>query len=99
MKRIGESATFEQINVSAHDIDEYSDQSIAINFTNLDKFDLIMVAGDQKLVEIKDVALDAARDVKIVAEQHCVTINIPICEEPDRDVGHDDISYNYDKED
>ena len=99
MKRIGESETFEKINVSTYDIDEYSEQSIAINFTNLDKIDLIMVAGDQRLVEIKDVALDAARDVKIVVEKHYVTINIPIYEEPDYDVGHEDISHNHDKED
>ena len=99
MKRIGESETFEKINVSTYDIDEYSEQSIAINFTNLDKIDLIMVAGDQRLVEIKDVALDAARDVKIVVEKHYVTINIPIYEGLDYDVGHDDISHKHDKED
>ena len=99
MERICERETFEKTNVSTDDIDEYNEQTIALDFTNLDKIDLIMVAGDQRLVEIKDVALDAARDVKIVVEKHYVTIYIPIYEEPDHDVGHEDISHNHDKED
>ena len=83
MKRIRKFANFEKVHVSDKGIGMSEEQILDLHVTRADKINLYLVAGDQRLVEITDINLDVARNIKISLDEKNMAINIPIDEAND----------------
>ena len=84
-----------KINVSTKELGLTEEKIFKLRIAGREKIDLILVAGDQRIVEILDIDLDVGRDIKISVGKNDMAINIPIDESDDC---QDDFDENYDLE-
>ena len=61
MKQISEPVAREKINVSTEELEASETQSIGLQFAAVDKIDLIIATGEQRLVEVTGINLDTTR--------------------------------------
>ena len=65
MKNFSECTNGKKINVSTKELGLTEEQIFKLRVAGIEKIDLILVAGDQRIVEILDIDLDIGRDIKI----------------------------------
>ena len=98
MKKFSECTNGKKINVSTKELGLTEEQIFKLRIGGIDKIDLILVAGDQRIVEILDIDLDVGRDIKIAVGKNDMAINIPIDESDDCDDWQDEFGDKYDLE-
>jgi hypothetical protein len=98
MKNFSKCINGKKINVSTKELGLTEEQIFKLRIGGIDKIDLILVAGDQRIVEILDIDLDIGRDIKISVGKNDLALNIPIDESDDCDNYQDDFNDNYDLE-
>ena len=96
MKNFSECTNGKKINVSTKELSLTEEQIFKLRVAGIEKIDLILVAGDQRIVEILDIDLDVGRDIKISVGKNDLALNIPIDESDDC---QDDFDDKYDLED
>ena len=96
MKNFSECTNGKKINVSIKELGLNEEQIFKLRIAGIEKIDLILVAGDQRIVEILDIDLDIGRDIKISVGKNDLALNIPIDESDDC---QDDFDDKYDLED
>ena len=99
MKQISESVVCEKINVSTEELEATETQIIGLQFAAVDKIDLIIATGEQRLVEVTGINLDTTRYIKIVIDKDGMAINLPIDEPDDCDDDHGNFDENNKLED
>ena len=95
MERINKLTNYANVTASKKDVELTAEQIISLHIAGTDKLKLVLMSGDQKFVEITDIDLDIAKDIKIAVNKNNLAINIPIDEADDGDVFDD----NYNEED
>ena len=98
MKNFSECTNGKKINVSTKELGLTEEQIFKLRVAGIEKIDLVLVAGDQRIVEILDIDLDVGRDIKIAVGKNDLALNIPIDESDDCDNYQDDFNDNYDLE-
>ena len=96
MKNFSECTNGKKINVSTKELGLTEELIFKLLVAGIEKIDLILVAGDQRIVEILDIDLDIGRDIKISVGKNDLGLNIPIDESDDC---QDDFDDKYDLED
>ena len=99
MKQISESVVCEKINVSTEELEATETQIIGLQFATVDKIDLIIANGEQRLVEVTGINLDITRYIKIIIDKNGMAINLPIDEPDDCDDNHGNFDGNNNLED
>ena len=95
MERINELTNYANVTASKKDVELTEEQIISLRIAGTDKLKLVLMSGDKKFVEITDIDLNIAKDIKIAVNKNNLAINIPIDAADDGD----DFDDNYNEED